>query len=180
MSRDAIHEHERAMSGADTPEDRLAGPRMGALSRLLAIAGGALLLAIALFVTTSVALRAVTGAGIDGDFELVQIAAAAAAFCLFPLCVATRGNIMVDTFSKRWPQPFTRFLDGLWDLLFALIAAVFAARMVVGALDQLNSNTTSIVLGIPTWWAVALCAALLGVLAAVSLAVGLRMIGRRR
>jgi ABC-type dipeptide/oligopeptide/nickel transport system permease component len=73
-----------------------------------------------------------------------------------------------------------RFLDGLWDLLFALIAAVFAARMVAGALDQLRSNTTSIVLGIPTWWAVALCAALLGVLAAVALAVGLRQMGRRR
>jgi TRAP-type C4-dicarboxylate transport system permease small subunit len=153
---------------------------MGAISRWLAIAGGALLLGIALFVTTSVALRAVTGVGIDGDFELVQIAAAVAAFCLFPLCVATRGNIMVDTFSQRWPPPLARFLDGLWDLLFALIVAVFAARMVAGALDQLRSNTTSIVLGIPTWWAVALCAALLGVLAAVALAVGLRQMGRRR
>jgi TRAP-type C4-dicarboxylate transport system permease small subunit len=172
------------LRGEDWPEDQresaIAGARMGALARWLAIAGGTLLLVIALFVTTSVVLRAVTGAGIDGDFELVQIAAAAAAFCLFPLCIATRGNIMVDTFSKQWPRRLTCFLDGLWDVLFAVIAAVFAARMVAGALDQLHSNTTSIVLGIPIWWAVALCAVLLMMLAALSFVVGLRMMGRRR
>ena len=152
---------------------------MGALSRALAVAGGALLLLIAVFVTTSVILRAATGRGIDGDFELVQIAAAIAAFCLFPLCLATRGNVVVDTFSRRWPPPLIRCLDGLWDLLFGLIAATFAARMIVGALDQFRSNTTSIVLGIPTWWAVALCAILLLILAAMSLVVGLRLMRRR-
>lgn len=178
MSRGAISERESAMPETDTAADNAAG-RTGRLARGLAIVGGALLLLIAVFVTVSVALRAMTGSGIDGDFELVQIAAALAAFCLFPVCIVTRGNIKVDTFSRHWPQPLTRFLDGLWDVLFGVIAATFAARMVVGALDQFNSNTTSIVLGIPTFWAVALCAALLGVLAVVSLVVGLRLLGRR-
>jgi TRAP-type C4-dicarboxylate transport system permease small subunit len=176
MSRGAISE--RGMAATDAADDGTAG-RMGRLARGLAIVGGVLLLLIAVFVTASVVMRAMTGSGIDGDFELVQIAAALAAFCLFPFCIVTRGNIRVDTFSSRWPQPLNRFLDGLWDVLFGVITATFAARMVVGALDQFNSNTTSIVLGIPTFWAVAVCAALLAVLAVVSLVVGLRLIGRR-
>jgi TRAP-type C4-dicarboxylate transport system permease small subunit len=155
-------------------EDRLAGRRAGAVARGLALVGGALLLGIAALVTLSVVLRAATGSGIEGDFELVQMAAAVAAFCLLPLCLATRGNIMVDTFTSRLPARITARLDALWDGLFGVIMAMLAARMVVGAADQWRTGTTTAVLGVPTWGAVAACAALLAVLAGVSLIVGWR------
>jgi TRAP-type C4-dicarboxylate transport system permease small subunit len=157
-------------------EDRIAGPRIGLLARLLALTGGAILLAVSALVTTSVVLRIVTGSGIDGDFEIVQLAAAIAAFCLFPLCLAIRGNIFVDTFTTGLPKRWNAVLDGLWDTLFGLIILVFAARMVVGSVDQFASKTTLMVLPIPTWWAVALCAGLAALLGITALAVGVRML----
>lgn len=158
-------------------EDRFAGPRMGRLARVLALTGGGILLALAILVTTSVGLRIITGSGIDGDFEVVQLGAAIAAFCLFPLCLSIRGNIFVDTFTTKLPRRWNAILDGLWDALFGLIALIIAARMVVGAMDQFASKTTLMVLAVPTWWAVALCAGLLGLLGLTALVVGYRMLG---
>lgn len=164
------------MSNIREAEDRFAGPRMGWLARILALTGGGILLALSALVTSSVALRTFTGAGIDGDFEVVQVGAALAAFCLFPLCLAIRGNIFVDTFTTRLPRSWNAVLDGLWDTLFGIITLVFAARMVVGAMDQLASKTTLMVLAIPTWWAVATCAGLLALLGITALVVGYRML----
>jgi TRAP-type C4-dicarboxylate transport system permease small subunit len=157
-------------------EDRFAGPRIGRLARILALTGGAILLGLSGLVTTSVVLRVLTGAGIDGDFEVVQLGAALAAFCLFPLCLAIRGNIFVDTFTTRLPPRWNAVLDGIWDVLFGLIALVIAMRMVVGAMDQLASKTTLMVLAVPTWWAVAICAGLLALLGVTALVVGYRML----
>ena len=177
--------HAELEEAADVPhpeghtEDHIAGPRMGAFARGLALLGGALLLGIAALVTTSVLLRAITGAGITGDFELVQLAAAIAAFCMFPLCVGVRGNLAVDTFTTRLPQRAQDVLDGLWDILFALVAAVLAWRMTIGAIEQFTTQTTLMMLPVPTWWAVAACAVLLGLLAFTALIVGLRTLRGR-
>lgn len=161
------------------PEDWNAGAFLGRLVRALALGGGLLLLGIALLVTASVLLRAVTGEGINGDFELVQTAAAIVAFACFPLCVAVRGNIAVDTFTTRAPAGFKRALDSLWDILFALICGVLAWRLAVGSMDQLRSGTTLMMSGITNWWAISICAALAGVLAVTALVVGSRLMRAR-
>ncbi len=161
-----------------SPEDRIAGPRIGSIARALALGGGAILLGISALVTTSVGLRAVTGSGINGDFEIVQLAAAIAAFCLFPLCFSVRGNIIVDTFTTRLPKPFCDALDALWDVLFGALALVISWRMAIGAWDQFTNRTTLQVLPVPTWWAVAACAALMAFLAVAAVTVGLRVLKR--
>lgn len=162
------------MRQVEYPEDRLAGPPIGPMARWLALAGAAILIGIAALVTVSVAMRIVTGSGIDGDFEIVQLAAAIAAFCLFPLCFAARGNIIVDSFTTWLPDRFRERLDALWDLVFGLVAMVMAWRMVIGALDQFASGITLQLIALPTWWAVAVCAALMACLGAAALAVGIR------
>ncbi len=167
------------MSAAPHPEDVNAGAPLGALARGLALTGGAMLLAISGFVTVSVALRATTGGGVDGDFEIVQVMAAVAAYCLFPLCVATRGNMFVDTFTTMLPRRAQNALDGAWDIVYGAIALVLAWRMALGAQDQFIAKTTLMIRPWPTWGAVAACAALMAALGVVSLAVGFRMIGRK-
>ncbi|WP_324134713.1 TRAP transporter small permease [Bosea sp. (in: a-proteobacteria)] len=159
---------------AEQPEDRLAGPRIGLIARGLALTGGAILIAIAALVTVSVLCRIVTGSGIDGDFEIVQLAAAIAAFCLFPLCFAARGNIIVDTFTTRLPERARHIIDSVWDALFGFVALVLSWRMVVGAIEQRASGTTLQVYPLPTWWAVAICAVLMALLGGTAAAVGLR------
>ena len=166
------------MAETEQPEDRIAGPRMGRIARGLALTGGAILLTISALVTTSVVLRTITGAGINGDFEMVQFAAAMAAFCLFPLCLAVRGNIIVDTFTTKLPKRVNEILDATWDVLFGVIAAVLAWRLAVGALEQLAQKTTLQMLDVPTWWAVAVCAALTAMLAVTALTVGFRLLTR--
>ena len=166
------------MTGELPREDVNAGPALGGVVRALALIGGGLLLAIAALVTTSVSMRWLSGEGIQGDFEFVQTAAAVVAFCCFPICIAMRGNIAVDTFSNHLPQRWRNRLDASWDLLFAAICLVLAWRLALGALDQLRSGTTLMISGISIWWAIAMCAALMAILAITALMVGLRLMRR--
>ena len=88
----------------------------------MALAGGVLLLALAVLVTASVLKRWLTSQGIPGDFELMQIGLALAVFAFMPLCQLRGGNLFVDTFTDRLPAGLQRRLDGLWSLVYAAVA----------------------------------------------------------
>ena len=134
------------------------GRRLTAATEILALAGGALMLAVATLVTASVLMRWLAGDGISGDFELVQIATALGAFAFLPFCQARRGNVIVDTFTSKLPRPAIIMLDAMWDFLYAAIIAVLSWRLVLGARDAFASHTTSMVLGIPQGYAIGACA----------------------
>jgi TRAP-type C4-dicarboxylate transport system permease small subunit len=156
------------------------GPALTRASEMLALAGGALMLVVACLVTVSVLMRWLLGDGISGDFELVQIATALGAFAFLPLCQARRGNVIVDTFTARLPEHARRGLDALWDLAYAIIIAIIAWRLVVGARDAFASQTTSMVLGIPQGYAIAACAAMGVFLSIVAVATARRIAGGSR
>lgn len=153
--------------------------REGALSaftRPLAIAGGLLMVAVAVTVTVSVLLRWLANSAVPGDIEIVQIGTAVAIFSFLPLCQSRRGNIMVDTFTGRLPKRLRNALDALWDLSYAAMAAIIAWRLAIGAWDTIRSNTVSMMLGLPTGWAIAACSAMAALLALVACATALRML----
>lgn len=154
------------------------GP-LSALTRPLAIAGGMLLLAVAAVVVVSVLLRWLAESSIPGDIELVQIATALAVFSFLPVCQAARGNIMVDTFTTWLPLSWQRRLDAAWDLVYAATALMIAWRLAVGAADTVSSRTVSMMLGLPTGWAIAACAVMALLLTAVAVATALRLIRGR-
>jgi TRAP-type C4-dicarboxylate transport system permease small subunit len=145
-------------------------------TELLAFAGGAVMVAVATMVTVSVLMRWIVGDGISGDFELVQIATALAAFAFLPLCQARRGNVIVDTFTARLPPRATLVLDALWDLVYAAIIGVLSWRLVLGARDAFASQTTSMVLGIPQVYAIAACAAMGAFLSVVAVITAARLL----
>lgn len=97
-------------AGEDRPPSRI-----DAVAEAVALIGGALLIAVASMVVVSVTLRSdlVGAAGVPGDFELVQMATAIAAFCFLPLCQLRRGNIFVDTFTLKLPQRWRDGIDAL-------------------------------------------------------------------
>ena len=153
--------------------------REGALSaftRPLAIAGGLLSVAIAVIVTVHVMLRWLFNSAVPGDIELVQIGTALTIFAFFPLCQSRRGNIVVDTFTSGLPKRMRDALDALWDTVYAIMAMVIAWRLAVGAFDTMRSNTVSMMLGLPTGWAIMACAAAAAFLAVVALATALRLV----
>lgn len=154
-------------------------PLLARATRWLALAGGCLMVAIALVVVVSVIGRAgasyETGRalgfdGVAGDFEMVQMATALAVFSFLPYCQARRGNIIVDTFSGYWRTGLQRAVDGVFDIVYAAFMAMIAARLWVGATEAMTTGTGSMVLGIPLWPAILACSALGALLAIVALA----------
>jgi TRAP-type C4-dicarboxylate transport system permease small subunit len=140
------------------------------VSTVFAVVGGLLLIALAGMVTTSVTIRSdlVGGRGVPGDFELVQMGTALAAFSFLALCQARRGNIMVDSFTGFLPRAVTRRLDAFWDVVYAVAMAVIGWRLMVGASDELRNGTTTMVLAIPTGYAIMACGVLALFVAAVT------------
>ena len=144
------------------------------IARVLAIAGGALVVGLAILVTVSVLLRWLGGQGVNGDFELVQTGLALAVFAFLPLCQAHRGNVMVDTFTNRLPLRAQYALDALWDLLYAAFAGFIAWRLAIGAMEAYTSRTTSMVLALPIHYAIGACAAMGAFLALICLLTAVR------
>ncbi len=70
------------------------------LTRILALAGGCLVFALAALVTASVVLRWWSGLPISGDFEMAQMGTALAVFCF---CRSVRPNAptSLSTRSQR-------------------------------------------------------------------------------
>ena len=126
------------------------------LSLALALLGGAVLLAVALLTTWSVLSRWLFRLPVQGDFELVSIGSAIAVFGFLAYGTIMRANILVDTFTTWLPRGVTRWMDVVWTLVWAGVVGVLAERLSVGALETLRNGTTTMVLGMSTWWAVAL------------------------
>jgi TRAP-type C4-dicarboxylate transport system permease small subunit len=160
-----------------------AARRDGAVDRVstwLALAGGGLVLALALLVTASVLRRWLTSQPIQGDFELVQIGLAVAVFAFLPICQLRGANIIVDSFTARAPATLRAALDASWALVYALVAALIAWQMVAGTREAFASRTTSMVLALPIGWGMALATAFAFWLAAVALVTAARAVRRSR
>jgi TRAP-type C4-dicarboxylate transport system permease small subunit len=130
----------------------------------------------------SVTLRSdlVGSAGVPGDFELVQMATAVAAFCFLPLCQLRRGNIFVDTFTLKLPQRWRDGIDALWDVVYGLAMALIAWRLGVGARSALASGEYTMVLQLPSYLPIALCAVLAGFVALAAFVSASRLLRQPR
>ena len=139
-------------------QDQPAPPRgaIAALGTALGFAGGLVLLATALLSTASVAKRWLTSQPVPGDFELVSLGSGVAVLGFLAWGTARRSNIIVDSFTGWLPHRATGAMDAFWTLVWAAAAALLAERLLRGARETLGSGTTTMVLGLPTWWAVGL------------------------
>jgi hypothetical protein len=129
------------------------GP-IAALGGLLALAGGATLLGIALLTAWSVVQRWLTSQPVPGDFELVSIGSGVAVLGFLAWGTVRRASITVDTFTTWLPRRararWTR--SGCWCGPPRRLCS--RKRLFQGARETLRSGTTTMVLGLPTWWAV--------------------------
>ena len=130
-----------------------AAARLGAV---LALAGGTALLGVALLTCWSVAQRWLTSRPVPGDFELVSLGSGVAVLGFLAWGTVRRSNIIVDSFTGWLPRRATGAMDAFWTLVWAAAAALLAERLLQGARETLASGTTTMVLGLPTWWAVGL------------------------
>ena len=161
--------------------DQPAPPRgiIAAAATALAHAGGAALLATALLTSASVLKRWATNQPVPGDFELVSLGSGLAVAGFLAYGTLLRTNILVDTFTTWMPKRLARGVDAFWTLVWAGVAAVLAERLFVGATETLRTGTTTMVLGLPTWWAVGLGALAFAVTALAALYWTLRFLRGR-
>jgi TRAP-type C4-dicarboxylate transport system permease small subunit len=122
----------------------------------LAACGGLVLVAITLMSVASIASRFITSRGLLGDFELVQLGCAVAVAAFLPWGQMRGSHVMVDFFTEGSKPRTKDWLDALGALLLALCAGVLAWRMVSGTLELRASQESSMLLGVPTWYAYAL------------------------
>jgi TRAP-type C4-dicarboxylate transport system permease small subunit len=142
----------------------------------IAVFGGMLALAVALLATTSVVMRWLFNAPIDGDFEYVKMATAVAIFAYLPYTQARRGNIMVDTFTNWLPARVTELMDAFWDLAYAGLMGYVGYCLVFGSLDALKSGETTMQRQLVIWPSIALATLLCIILAATAVLTAIRLL----
>jgi TRAP-type C4-dicarboxylate transport system permease small subunit len=154
-------------------------PPLARVIEQVALAGGLIMLAAAILVCVSVGLRWATSNSVPGDFEMVQIAVALAAFAFLPYGQMRHSNIVVDSFTSWLPPRALAWLEAFWDLFYAFVAAFLAWRLGVGAAETIANKTTTMISGLPIGWAIAAASVLAGLLAVTAVATALVRIGRR-
>jgi TRAP-type C4-dicarboxylate transport system permease small subunit len=149
---------------------------MMSLARVMAILGGAVLLALILLICVSVLGRGIntflhwdemqalmpelsqrlldTGVGpIVGDYELVQAGIAFSIFAFLPLCQITAGHASVDIFTAKLPRQVNRFIQLVVEIAFGAVLVLIAWRLFAGMEAKRSYNETSFLLQFPIWWA---------------------------
>lgn len=130
------------------------GRALELVCKALALAGGAILAALTLMSAASVGGR-IAGRPIQGDFELVQFGCAIALALFLPYCQLRRANIIVDFFTVRASERTQRALDAAGSLALAAAMALVAWRTGAGTLAMKAGGETSMIMGVPLWYAYA-------------------------
>ncbi|NBS95399.1 MAG: TRAP transporter small permease [Betaproteobacteria bacterium] len=97
--------------------------------------------------------RALLSKPLFGDVEITQLGIAASISLCLPWCQLHRGNILVDFFTQSTSVRARQFLDSAGALLLAAMCVLLAWRTTVGAIAVREVSETSMILGLPMWWA---------------------------
>jgi TRAP-type C4-dicarboxylate transport system permease small subunit len=125
------------------------------LARLCALLAGALVAFMVGLSCVSIAGRETIGRTVTGDFELVGLATGAAVGLFMPLAQLRRANIVVDFFTSRAPARVNEGLERVGALLLAICCALLAWRAGLGGLSSFRANSSTMLLGVPEWYAYA-------------------------
>jgi TRAP-type C4-dicarboxylate transport system permease small subunit len=148
------------------------------LARLCAVLAGVLLTVITLMTCVSLIGRNTTGWTIVGDFEISGFVAGAAIALFMPWCQVRRGNILVDFFTAKASPAARDRLDRLGAGLLAAVMALLTWRTALGGLNALESQSGSMMLGVPEWWVYAAMVPALGLTAVIAVAQAVLGFGR--
>lgn len=127
------------------------GRQLLAASKVSAIAGGLIFVAIVIMSIVSIVGRKLFSAPVPGDVEMLQMAAAFASASFFAYCHLNGGDVKVDFFTAKASATTVHRLDALGSLLVGLFGAVITWRSAVGALSVRAAGETSMILGWPVW-----------------------------
>lgn len=122
---------------------------------VFALAGGVLLAAMTLMSVVSILGRWLFTRPLPGDVELAQLAVAMSVASFLPYCALRGGHVLADFFTNRVRPVVKSMLDAIGSLSIAVVAGLIGWRMVQGLIDMRDSGETTMVLGVPQWYAYA-------------------------
>lgn len=126
-----------------------ANRRFAALLRLLAYAGGMVLLGLVALVAFDILMRRVLKVPFLGGFEMTELAMVVIVALGLPYCAVLGGHVTVDLFGKVLDRPGLRWLNALVHLAGAALLAVVAWRTVVYALGSYRWGDATNMMAIP-------------------------------
>lgn len=147
------------------------------VARLMALAGGIVLLAMIVIVVVSVIGRAFIWAGLKpilGDYELISVGMGFAVFAFLPIAHISRGHALVSLITDTFSPCVNAWILVVTDLMMLVASSFIAWRLWFGMLDKFNYRETTILLGVSMGWAFA--AAMVG--AAAMVFVSIYVLGR--
>lgn len=152
---------------------------MRRLTLWFAALGAMVALAVAIMTTASVLGRALLHMPVPGDVELTQMGIALAISLGLPWCQLRGSNIIIDFFTQKLPLRSQRLLDAAGALLLVVMYGLLAWRTAAGAISVQQSYETTMILGLPMWWAYAALAPGLALAALIALIQAMLLAGGR-
>jgi len=143
------------MRGIAPESEAAVGRVVGGLAKLMALAGGILLGALAVMSVVSITGRAFARAGlgpVPGDFELIEAGCAVAIFAFLPWCQFRQGHVTVDLLAAYMPARLWAALAVVGNIAMSLVAIIVTWYLWLGFLDKLAYGETSMILQMPVWW----------------------------
>jgi TRAP-type C4-dicarboxylate transport system permease small subunit len=135
---------------------------------LWALAGGLLLLAIVLMTAYSLLADIAFRRPLPGDFELVEVGVAVAAFAFLPYCQLAGANVTADIFTQSAGPRTVALLALLAGVIAFAFSLLLTWRMSIGLLDIHRYGETTTITGFPIWIAYVPIVASLALLAIAS------------
>jgi TRAP-type C4-dicarboxylate transport system permease small subunit len=120
---------------------------------LWALAGGLVLMAVVLMNAYSLFSDLAFRKPLSGDFELVELGVAVAAFAFLPYCQLTGANVTADIFTQAAGPRTVAFLTSLSALIALAFSLLLTWRMSLGMLDYHQYQETTTITSFPIWLA---------------------------
>jgi len=119
--------------------------------KTMAISGGVLFIALIAMSLVSIIGRKLGFGSVNGDIELMQAGTAVAATAFLPYCTLLGEHIKVDFFTENMRDSLKRPIDGVAEVLFAIVSAVLVWRTILSAIATHESEEVTTLVSLPLW-----------------------------
>jgi len=123
--------------------------RFAVLLRVLAYAGGVVLIGLVALVAFDIIMRRVLKVPFLGGFEMTELAMVIIVALGLPYCAALGGHVTVDLFGKVLDRPGLRWINVLVHLVGAALLAVVTWRTVLHAIGSYRWGDATNMMAIP-------------------------------
>jgi len=149
------------------------------VSKAMALTGGLLFFVMIGMSLVSIVGRKLGFGSVNGDIELMQAGTAVAATAFLPYCTLLGEHIKVDFFTENLRDSIKRPVDGVAELMLALVAGLLAWRTALSAISLHEYEEVTTLVSLPLWIPVALLVPGLGLMAVCALYRATQAFARR-